>query len=146
MCKLAGIAAVSVLIGSGVASAQTGHADPFSSTLAKEISQAHWAQPQGAARVMNSRLKLDRMGGFTLDGEVASRRSSVAVQSSGRERAWGWKVVGGAIGAVGGLFAGGMLGAALEPDCHCDDPGLKGALIGAPIGAVAGAIVGVILF
>jgi hypothetical protein len=35
------------------------------------------------------------------------------------------------------------MGAWIEGDrCHCDDPGLKGALIGAPIGAVAGGILG----
>jgi len=26
--------------------------------------------------------------------------------------------------------------------CHCDDPGLMGALIGAPIGTVVGGILG----
>jgi hypothetical protein len=42
-----------------------------------------------------------------------------------------------------GSSPGGYLGAAIEGDrCHCDDPGLKGALIGAPIGAVAGGILG----
>jgi hypothetical protein len=41
-----------------------------------------------------------------------------------------------------GFFAGGYLGAKLEPDCRCDDPGLQGFIIGAPIGAAAGAIFG----
>jgi len=41
-----------------------------------------------------------------------------------------------------GFFAGGYVGAQLEPPCACDDPGLKGFMIGAPIGAVAGAIFG----
>jgi len=41
-----------------------------------------------------------------------------------------------------GLFAGGFLGAKLEPDCNCDDPGLQGFVIGAPIGAIAGGILG----
>jgi len=53
------------------------------------------------------------------------------------------KVFGALVGAAGGFFAGGYLGAAIEGDrCNCDDPGLKGALIGAPIGAVAGGILG----
>jgi len=46
-----------------------------------------------------------------------------------------------ALGALGGFFAGGFGGAALEnaiAPCRCDDPGLKGSLIGAPAGAVAG--------
>jgi hypothetical protein len=47
-----------------------------------------------------------------------------------------------AIGGVGGFFGGAYLGAALEPDCNCDDPGFKGFLIGAPIGAATGAILG----
>ena len=52
------------------------------------------------------------------------------------------KVVGAIAGGVGGFFLGGVLGAKLEPNCGCDDPGLKGFLIGAPIGAVAGAVLG----
>src|SRR5437868_6905535 len=31
-----------------------------------------------------------------------------------------------ALGALGGFYAGGMIGSKLEPDCRCDDPGLKG--------------------
>ena len=47
------------------------------------------------------------------------------------------------MGGVGGLFAGGYIGAAIEGDgCSCDDPGLTGALIGAPIGMVTGAVLG----
>ncbi len=52
--------------------------------------------------------------------------------------------LGAALG-VAGFFGGGILGAALEPDCNCDDPGLRGSLIGAPIGATVGAVVGVSL-
>jgi hypothetical protein len=53
------------------------------------------------------------------------------------------KVFGAIAGGVGGFFAGGFLGAAIEGDrCHCDDPGLMGALIGAPVGAAAGSILG----
>jgi hypothetical protein len=47
-----------------------------------------------------------------------------------------------ALGVVG-FFAGAALGSALDRDCHCDDPGLKGMVIAAPIGAIAGAIAGV---
>src|SRR5688572_15396603 len=46
------------------------------------------------------------------------------------KRGWGRAVLGGAVGAVGGLFAGGYIGAKIEGNgCSCDDPGLKGALI-----------------
>jgi hypothetical protein len=53
------------------------------------------------------------------------------------------RIAGAAVGATGGFFGGGFLGAAIEGDsCSCDDPGLKGFLIGAPAGAVAGGILG----
>jgi hypothetical protein len=53
------------------------------------------------------------------------------------------RIAGAAVGATGGFFGGGFLGAAIEGDsCSCDDPGLKGFLIGAPVGAVAGGILG----
>ena len=59
------------------------------------------------------------------------------------ERGVGRKILGAIVGAAGGFFAGGYLGAAIEGDrCHCDDPGLKGALIGAPVGAAAGGVLG----
>ena len=59
------------------------------------------------------------------------------------ERSLGRKIFGAAVGAAGGFFGGGYLGATIEGDrCHCDDPGLKGAVIGAPIGAVVGGILG----
>jgi hypothetical protein len=52
-------------------------------------------------------------------------------------------VLGAAVGAAGGFFAGGYIGAAIDGDCGgCDDPGFKGFLIGAPIGAIAGGIAG----
>ena len=50
----------------------------------------------------------------------------------------------GIAGGVAGFFAGGIIGAKIEGDCTCDDPGLLGAVIGAPIGAAVGAIVGVL--
>jgi hypothetical protein len=59
----------------------------------------------------------------------------------------GRRILGGALGGVGGFFLGGYLGAKIEGnDCGCDDPGFKGFLIGAPIGAVSGAVAGAILF
>jgi len=44
-----------------------------------------------------------------------------------------------------GLYVGGKFGAAIEGNCACDDPGLKGFMIGAPIGAAAGATLSVVL-
>lgn len=45
------------------------------------------------------------------------------------------------IPAVSGAAAC-LLVVALGDSCHCDDPGLEGALIGAPIGAALGGIAG----
>jgi hypothetical protein len=76
-----------------------------------------------------------------------STGSSAQPTAPVRSRSLTRKVVGAAIGATGGFFAGGYLGAAIEGDrCNCDDPGLKGALIGAPIGAVTGGILGAMFF
>ena len=76
--------------------------------------------------------------------ELERKAPSLARQNApSSRRGVGRVILGGAVGAVGGLFAGGYLGAVIEGDgCHCDDPGLKGALIGAPVGTVAGAILG----
>ena len=52
------------------------------------------------------------------------------------------KVFGAIVGAAGGFFAGAYLGAAIEGDCNCDDPGLRGAVIGGPIGAATGGVLG----
>jgi hypothetical protein len=86
----------------------------------------------------------------TIDyGPIArqSTKRSAQAGASGRTRSVGRKILGGAIGATAGFFAGGYLGAAIEGDrCHCDDPGLKGALIGAPVGAVTGGILGALFF
>ena len=75
------------------------------------------------------------------------RHSAVQGSSSGRKSSVGRKLLGGAIGATAGFFAGGYHGAAIDGDCGgCDDPGFKGALIGAPIGAVTGGILGALIF
>jgi hypothetical protein len=53
----------------------------------------------------------------------------------------GQRVVWTSLAGLGGFFAGGYIGAAIEGDrCNCDDPGLQGALIGFPIGTAAAAI------
>src|SRR6185436_17768196 len=82
------------------------------------------------------------------NGVASTRQEAPAPKpSNGRQRSIGRKILGGAIGGVGGFFAGGYIGAAIDGDCGgCDDPGFKGALIGAPIGAAVGAILGVKFF
>ena len=72
-----------------------------------------------------------------------AKRWAPAPPAQSNSRGVGRRILGGAVGAAGGLFAGGYIGAKIEGDrCHCDDPGLTGALIGAPIGAVLGGIAG----
>jgi hypothetical protein len=72
----------------------------------------------------------------------AQAARTVAAQK--RDRSVGRKIVGGAIGGVGGFFGGGYLGAAIDGDCGgCDDPGFVGAIVGASVGAVVGTVLGV---
>lgn len=90
-----------------------------------------------AGSIRRSLEKLD-YGSLTL-GEMQAQPSS--------RRSVGRKILGGALGAFGGFFAGGYIGAKIDGDCGgCDDPGLKGAVIGAPIGAVVGGILGAKFF
>ena len=90
-----------------------------------------------AGSIRRSLEKLD-YGSLTL-GEMQAQPSS--------RRSVGRKILGGALGAFGGFFAGGYIGARIDGDCGgCDDPGLKGAVIGAPIGAVVGGILGAKFF
>jgi hypothetical protein len=90
----------------------------------------------------------DRFGvrGTSLAPAVDALRTRTSVDPQPgvtRRRGVGRMILGAVVGGVGGFFAGGYLGAAIEGDrCGCDDPGLKGALIGAPIGAATGAILG----
>ena len=56
------------------------------------------------------------------------------------------QVTGGIIGGVLGMWAGAAFGAALEGDsCHCDSPGMVGALYGAAGGGTIGAVLGAFL-
>lgn len=55
------------------------------------------------------------------------------------------RLIGAAIGAFGGFYAGGMIGYYTAMDRNADDDGvsgLPGVVIGAPIGAVVGAVIG----
>ena len=80
---------------------------------------------------------------FPAGGNAARVSRAQDPRNPRSERGVKRKVFGALVGAAGGFFAGGYLGAAIEGDrCHCDDPGLKGAVIGAPIGAAAGGILG----
>src|SRR5260221_3321100 len=75
----------------------------------------------------------------------ASDSDRFAAPRSTRRNRTAQKVTAGVALGVVGLFGGALIGAALDRNCGCDDPGLTGAIIGAPIGAIAGAIAGVLL-
>jgi len=89
-------------------------------------------------------------GSFDYAGRVASQKTVVhgrATPTAGGRRSTNNKTLKVVIVATAGFFLGGYLGAAIEGNsCHCDDPGMVGAMIGAPIGAAAGAVLGVKLF
>ena len=79
------------------------------------------------------------------DGMMRASRIEIdpPSQASSDKRSKTTIILGAAVGATAGLFAGGYIGAWIEGDrCNCDDPGLMGALIGAPIGTVVGGILG----
>jgi hypothetical protein len=93
--------------------------------LAAPREQSTWARARSTAAV-------------PLAFQPPSQQPGVQIQSK-HER----KVAYGILLGLAGMWGGASLGAVLEPNCRCDDPGLTGALIGMPIGAVAGAIFGV---
>lgn len=99
-----------------------------------------------APRVISPQMIQQAIASTQLDVRPASRvRES---QQSATSSHTGRRVLWTAVGAAGGFFAGGYLGAAIEnavSPCGCDDAGLMGALIGMPIGAVAGGITGFLL-
>jgi hypothetical protein len=117
----------------------------------------HLSRPVFSADMFSSpdrseRLKLDYRAAIASFPAPKIRRTDSEDQVSARsafqnrKHSTARKIVGAAVGAVGGFFLGGYAGAAIEGDsCNCDDPGFKGFLIGAPIGAVAGGIFGALI-
>jgi hypothetical protein len=73
--------------------------------------------------------------------ETARKDQTTSVRQSSTAA----KVIGVAIGGLGGFYAGGMIGFYLAQDKNADDDGvsgLRGVVIGAPIGAAVGALIG----
>ena len=165
MCTATRLAAVAVaawMSFAGIPVYAQGGGDPVAAQFVNPISSGTFA---GDARVAEQPIVWPTLGlsttpttgpGMNLRYSFDAARTGVANASlgpafqpspAGRRRSIGRKVLGAAIGTVGGFFAGGFLGAKIEGNgCHCDDPGLKGFLIGAPIGAVAGGILGAKFF
>jgi hypothetical protein len=148
--RLMALAMTAMFVFAGTASAQVTHssvAAPLSSLELPDVEQHADAPRHRAHRTLQpirdslSNLDYGRIAGHSVRG------ASVQSAASGRKRSVTRRILGGAIGATAGLFAGGYLGAAIEGDrCNCDDPGLMGALIGAPVGAVTGGILGALFF
>ena len=125
----------------GVASAE----DAGNSAFTQVLPRAAVSREQAPAVRRPIREAVATLDYGRIAANVAKRPALQA--SSGRKSSVGRKILGAAIGATAGFFAGGYLGAAIDGDCGgCDDPGLKGALIGAPVGAVTGGILGAMVF
>ena len=105
------------------------------------VNTLHAEEPPVVAHVAAGPIRTS-IANLRFEGRDHSR--IFAVQHPARRNGTAQKVTAGAALGFVGLLAGGWIGAQIEGNsCHCDDPGLKGALVGAPIGAILGAITGV---
>jgi hypothetical protein len=121
-----------LVLGNGLAAAPAGPAVPAAAhAIAREDGR--------------SRLQLPK--DLLIEDErnaVRSSWSQSAPPSSPSRSSRTARIVGVTIGAIGGFYAGGMLGYAIAQDDQDDDgvSGLPGVVIGAPIGAILGAWAG----
>ena len=110
------------------------------------MSEHAWARAMGVQSVALGSADLDRAIQSLPQQSIVTvaplQRAASRPARRQDSRGPGRIIAGAAVGALAGFFAGGYIGAGLEPDCNCDDPGLKGFLIGAPTGAVVGGILG----
>jgi hypothetical protein len=104
------------------------------------ISPVASAQEPVSPAPTNIRASLEKIRLEALSPQVPVTRPQVRFQQSHKPMSTATAISVGFVGGFLGLFAGGIVGAALQPNCHCDDPGLVGLMIGAPVGAVLGAI------
>jgi len=145
-CGVRQAIAVSMMVAlAGLTTASHVHAQTTSERVLTPVSRGSFpAAPQaevpGLPQPGSIRRSLERLDYKSLTLEEVQAQPP-------RRRPVGRKILGGALGAVGGFFAGGYIGAKIDGDCGgCDDPGFLGAVIGAPIGAVVGGILGAKFF
>ena len=105
--------------------------------LASTPALAQTASPPFDARTFRASVAAVKFDTASAEKASASAPKIRRAAKMGTGERIGWT----ALAGLGGFFAGGYIGAAIEGDsCQCDDPGLKGALTGMPIGAAAAAI------
>lgn len=114
------------------------HAQPHEPGSSAPAVQPEHATLGGQARELSA-------AALAVEPTLPGQQSPIAPRGI-RPASIGRKVAFGLLGAAGGFFLGGYVGAKIEGNrCACDDPGLQGFLIGAPIGTAVGAILGVTL-
>ena len=101
------------------------------------LAQTQATPPPVESKAFRASIASVKFDSASAEKASASRPVIRQAKKMGTGERIGWT----ALAGLGGFFAGGYIGAAIEGDsCQCDDPGLKGALIGMPIGAAAAAI------
>jgi len=119
----------------------------FTTALAVTLAAGPLAGLAGAQEVETTK-KTDWTLAMTADVRRALERapapaSATFVKTPRRLGPRETKILAGVGGGFVGFFGGAIVGSAFTQHCHCDDPGLGGAIIGAPIGAALGAWLGV---
>ena len=115
--------------------------------LGSEVTGTPVAEPPMVERAVE-RPRLQLPTDLVLDTAPPVRPDRLqrqASSSTARPSSTTAKIFGIALGAVGGFYAGGMIGYGLTQDRSRDDDGvsgLRGVVIGAPLGAFLGGLIG----
>ena len=110
----------------------------FATTAGAQVIRSDWQPPASALRFSTPGVR-EALAAPRSEHFIAQQSTPAPSQTRERRNR---KIAGLILGGLGGFFAGGFIGAKVEPNCGCDDPGLQGFIIGAPIGTILGAIAG----